>query len=77
MSSILDMVQQHLGADGIQRISQQLGIPPEQAQAAVAAALPMVMGGMASQAAQPGGAQAIHEAIQSHADAPRRSGSSP
>jgi hypothetical protein len=70
MSSILDMVQQHLGSDGIQRISQQLGIPPEQAQAAVAAALPMVMGGMANQAAQPGGAEAIHEAIQTHADMP-------
>jgi hypothetical protein len=70
MSSILDMVQQHLGDGGIQRISQQLGIPPEQAQAAIAAALPMVMGGMANQAAQPGGAEAIHEAIQTHADMP-------
>lgn len=70
MSSILDMVQQHLGPDGIQRISDQLGVPPEQAQAAIAAALPMVMGGMASQAAQPGGADAIHQAIQAHADTP-------
>ena len=70
MSSILDMVQQHLGPGGIQRISEQLGIPPGEAQAAVAAALPMVMGGMASQAAQPGGAEAIHQAIQAHADTP-------
>ena len=70
MSSIFDLVQQHLGAGGIQRISEQLGIPPEQAQAAVAAALPMVMGGMANQAAQPGGAEAIHEAVQAHAEAP-------
>jgi Uncharacterized conserved protein len=70
VSSILDMVQQHLGPDGIQRISDQLGIPPGQAQAAVAAALPMVMGGMASQASQPGGAEAIHQAIQAHAEAP-------
>jgi hypothetical protein len=70
VSSILDMVQQHLGAGGIQRISEQLGVPPEQAQAAIAAALPMVMGGMANQAAQPGGAEAIHQAIQAHAEAP-------
>jgi hypothetical protein len=70
VSSIFDMVQQHLGPGGIQRISEQLGIPPEQAQAAVAAALPMVMGGMANQAAQPGGAEAIHQAIQTHADTP-------
>lgn len=70
MSSILDMVQQHLGAGGIQRISEQLGVPPEQAQAAIAAALPMVMGGMARQAAEPGGAEAIHQAIQTHAEAP-------
>jgi hypothetical protein len=70
VSSILDMVQQHLGAGGIQRISEQLGVPPEQAQAAIAAALPMVMGGMANQAAQPGGAEAIHQAIQTQADVP-------
>jgi hypothetical protein len=70
MSSILDMVQQHLGSDGVQRISQQLGIPPEQAQTAIAAALPMVMGGMANRAGQPGGTEAIHEAIQTSADVP-------
>lgn len=70
MSSITDLIQQQLGAGGLQRISEQLGIPPEQAQAAVAAALPMVMGGMARQAADPAGADAIHQAVEAHAAAP-------
>lgn len=70
MSSIYDTVKQQLGSGGIDRISQQLGIPPEQAQAAVAAAIPMVMGGMARQAAQPGGAEAIHQAVETHAAIP-------
>jgi hypothetical protein len=70
MSSIFDLVQQQLGSGGIQRIAEKLGVPPEQAQSAVAAALPMMMGGMAQQAAQPGGADAIHQAVEAHAAAP-------
>ncbi len=70
MSSITDLIQQQLGAGGLQRISQQLGIPADQAEAAVAAALPMVMGGMAAHAADPAGAEAIHQAIDTHATAP-------
>ena len=67
MASLLDTVQQHLGPNEINQISQQLGIDPAQAQSAINAALPMVVGGMASNAAQPSGADAIHQSLASHA----------
>ncbi len=66
MASLLDMVQQHLGPNEINQISQQLGVDPGQAQSAINAALPMVVGGMASNATQPAGADAIHQSLASH-----------
>ena len=66
MASLLDMVQQHLGPTEINQISQQLGVDPGQAQSAISAALPMIVGGMASNASQPGGADASHQSLASH-----------
>lgn len=66
MASLLDMVQQQLGPNEVNQISQQLGVAPAQAQSAIQAALPMVIGGMASNAAQPGGSDAIHQSLASH-----------
>jgi hypothetical protein len=60
------MVQQQLGANEVNQISQQLGVDPAQAQRAIQAALPMVIGGMASNASQPGGSDAIHQSLASH-----------
>jgi hypothetical protein len=60
------MVQQHLGANEVNQISQQLDVPPAQAQTAISAALPMMVGGMASNASQPGGAEQIHQSLASH-----------
>ncbi|MFL5560898.1 MAG: DUF937 domain-containing protein [Gemmatimonadaceae bacterium] len=65
MASLLDMVQQHLGANEIDQISQQIGADPGQVQSAVSAALPLMVGGMASNASQPGGADAIHQSLTS------------
>src|ERR671920_542790 len=48
--SLLDLVQQNLGPDQIQEISQQIGADPGQTQSAVQAALPMLLGGMAGAA---------------------------
>jgi hypothetical protein len=67
MASLLDMVQQHLGPTEVNQISQQLGVEPAQAQSAISSALPMVIGGMASNAAQPGGSSAIQQSLASHA----------
>jgi hypothetical protein len=64
--SILDMVQQHLGPSEVNQISRQLGIDPSVAQTAIAAAVPMILGGMAGHAAQPQGAETIQQAIGAH-----------
>lgn len=65
MSGILDLVQQSLGGDAVQRISQQLGADPQQAQSAIGAALPMLLAGMAHHS-QEGGADAMHAAVSQH-----------
>jgi hypothetical protein len=49
MSSITDLIQQHLGNDGIAQLSQHLGVDPATAQAAAAAALPALVGAMGQQ----------------------------
>jgi hypothetical protein len=64
--SVTDAVQQHIGPSEINQISQQLGVSPDVAQRAVSAALPMILGGMASRAAQPDGAVTVAQAIDAH-----------
>ncbi|NUQ91515.1 MAG: DUF937 domain-containing protein [Gemmatimonadaceae bacterium] len=66
MATLLDMVQQHLGQNEIAQISQQLGADPATTQNAISAALPMIVGGMANTAAQPGGADSIQQSLTSH-----------
>jgi hypothetical protein len=65
--SVIDLVQQHLGTDEVQQISQQLGVDPAAAQNAIQAAVPMIVGGMASTASQPGGESSIQSLLASHA----------
>jgi len=57
MTSITDMVQQHLGDDGVARLTQHLGVDSGTAQAAVAAALPALVGAASSRMSQPGAAE--------------------
>jgi hypothetical protein len=61
--SILDILSSQLGPDTVQTVSRQLGIDPATAQQAIAAAVPMLTGGLARNAASPGGAAAIHQAV--------------
>jgi len=56
MASILDLVQQHLGPQEIAQIGQQLGTDPAATKQAIDAALPALVGGMASTAQSPQGA---------------------
>ena len=65
MPGILDMVQQSLGGDVVQNISQQLGANPAQAHSAIGAALPMLLAGLAHHA-QGDGADAMHAAMAQH-----------
>ncbi len=64
--SLLDIVQQHLGPEQIKQISQHLGTDPATTSNAIQAALPMIVGGMAHTAQQPGGATAIQSAVDAH-----------
>jgi len=61
--SLIDLVQQHLGSQEIQQISQQLGADPNTTQTAVQAAVPMMVGGMASTASQPAGASTLQSLL--------------
>ena len=67
---LLDAVQGQLDQSAVGQISQKLGINPGLAQTAVAAALPMIVAGMAKHASNPGGAQAIQDAAERHQDVP-------
>ena len=58
--SVFDTVQQSLGQDQIQQLAQQIGADPGTTENAVQAALPMLLGGMADTARQPGGASTIN-----------------
>jgi hypothetical protein len=66
MASILDMVQQQLGGTGINQISRQIGADPSATQSAIQMALPMLVGGMAHNATQPGGADSLYNALDDH-----------
>ena len=67
MASITRDLASQLAGAPVQRIAQQLGIPPDQAQGAIASALPLLMGALGNNASQPQGAQALHAALQDHA----------
>ena len=66
MSSILDSLQNHLGPDTIQQISNQIGSDPAATQNAIGMALPMLLSGLSSNAAQPEGAAALDTALGQH-----------
>lgn len=57
--SLIDLARQHISESDIQQIAQQLGTDAATTQQAVDAALPMIVGGMAHTAQQPGGEQTI------------------
>lgn len=60
---------QQLQGSGIQQIASQLGVEPDQAQSAVASALPLLLGALGRNTQQPEGAQALLGALQrDHAD---------
>lgn len=66
MASILDTVQQQLGGGAAERISHLIGADPAQTQSAIQMALPTLLGGLAQNAAQPGGAESLHRALDQH-----------
>ena len=63
MPSLTDDLFSQLSGPALQQISQQLGTNPAQTSAAIAAALPMILGAMGRNTAQPGGAEALFGAL--------------
>lgn len=61
--SLIDLVRQNLTSADVQQISGQLGADPSTTEQAIQAALPMMVGGMAGAAQQPGGESAIQGAL--------------
>jgi hypothetical protein len=61
--SITDDIYSQLQDGHLGRIGEQLGIPPDQAQTAVAAALPLLVGALGRNAQQPQGASSLFEAL--------------
>jgi len=59
MASIMDMVQQHLGDNGVDQLTQHLGVDQGTAQAAIAAALPMLVNAAQQQTSSSGGAPSL------------------
>lgn len=67
MASLIDLVKEHLGPQELALISQQLGTDQATTQQAVNAALPAMVGGLASTAQQPQAASGIQQLVSSHA----------
>ena len=66
MNPLISMLASQLGGPVIQQISQQIGADSGTTQSAVGMALPMLLSAMGNHAATPDGADAIHQATQSH-----------
>jgi hypothetical protein len=63
-NDLLNSVLGALGPQVIEQVAGQLGTNPQQAQGAIQAALPLLLGAMGKNASQPEGAQALHSALQ-------------
>jgi len=63
-SSLTEQLFAQLQGAPLQQLSQQLGVAPDQAQSAVATALPLLLGALGRNAQQPEGAQALLGALQ-------------
>jgi hypothetical protein len=64
--SLLDMLQQRLGGEAVNQISNKLGTDPASTRTAIAAALPMLVGALARNAQDPGKAGALANALGRH-----------
>lgn len=68
MSSILDTLTQQLSGGTLSQMSRQLGTDEATTQNAVSMALPLLLGGLARNAAQPAGADALGRALDADHD---------
>jgi hypothetical protein len=64
MSDLIQSVLSVLGQDQVNAMARQIGASPQQTERAIEAALPLLIGQMARNSAQPQGAQALHRALE-------------
>lgn len=67
MNALLQQVMGSIDGSVVQQVSARLGIPPEQAQSAISAAIPSILGAIGQHASTPDGADAVHAAAQQQA----------
>ncbi|MFN0150093.1 MAG: DUF937 domain-containing protein [bacterium] len=63
MSSLIEMLTQQISGGALSQMSRKLGTNEGATQAAVSAAVPLLIAALAKNAAQPEGAQALHQAL--------------
>ena len=68
MPSLTDMVEQQLAGNTLTDMSRQIGAQPAAVQQAISVALPLLMGGLASNASRPDGASALNTALEQDHD---------
>jgi len=64
MSGVVDAVMNEIGDQEIGAVAQRFGLSPDEAQNAIAQALPLMVGALARNTATPDGAQALHGALE-------------
>ena len=67
MNALLQQVMGSISPSVVQQVAGRLGIPADQAQSAINAALPHIVGAIGQHASTPDGADAVHAAAQEHA----------
>ncbi|MCI1710802.1 MAG: DUF937 domain-containing protein [Chiayiivirga sp.] len=64
MTDLMQSVLSALGQDQVDAMARRIGVSPQQTENAIQAALPLLIGQMARNSAQPQGAQALHRALE-------------
>jgi hypothetical protein len=67
MNALLQQVMGSIDSSVVREVAGRLGIPPDQAQNAIGAAVPAILGAIEQHASTPEGADAVHAAAQQHA----------
>lgn len=68
MFSLQDLLGQQEGTEAVDQISQNVGAEPSAVNTAIQAALPMILGGLANNAATPQGAESLNTALEQDHD---------
>ena len=68
MFSLQDLLGQEQGTQAVDQISQNVGAEPSAVNSAIAAALPMLINGLANHAATPEGAESLNNTLEQHHD---------